>query len=97
MTTIIGEEEKKRRERIRSANNRRKNGQVERKEYIAEQQSKTMDKLSQLKQLLAENPKAKRKELAEKLGVSGPRITQLKNSHKKVNGSYVYIGMCGAI
>lgn len=78
MTTIIGEEEKKRRERIRSANNRRKNGQVERKEYIAEQQSKTMDKLSQLKQLLAENPKAKRKELAEKLGVSGPRITQLK-------------------
>lgn len=77
MTTIIGEEEKKRRERIRSANNRRKNGQVERKQYLAEQQSKTADKLEQLRQLLAENPKAKKTYLAKELGVGREYIYDL--------------------
>lgn len=36
------------------------------------------DKLEQLRQLLAENPKMKQKELAEKLEITQPRVSQLK-------------------
>lgn len=78
MTTLIGEEEKKKRERLRAKRNREKAGAVERATYLAEQANKTNSKLEQLRELLAEQPNAKRYELAEKLGVSGARITQLK-------------------
>lgn len=77
MTTIIGEEEYKRRERIRSANNRRKNGQASRKDYLKVQKEVTEDKLSQLKNLLETKPKAKKTELAEQLGVSRQHLYRL--------------------
>lgn len=77
MTTIIGEEEYKERERIRSMNNRRKAGQVERGEYLAEQAKKTDDKLEQLRALLEAKPKAKKTELADKLGVSRQHLYRL--------------------
>lgn len=77
MVTIIGEEEYKRRERIRATNNRRKNGQVERKEYLQEQQQATEDKLSQLKELLEANSKAKKTVLADQLGVSRQHLYRL--------------------
>lgn len=78
MTTIIGEEEKKRRERIRQANNRRNNGQAERHEYLKAQQQITDDKLSQLKQLLEDNPKLSNVKLGKALGVSEGYIRKLK-------------------
>jgi hypothetical protein len=83
MLTIIGEEEKKRRERIRQANARREKGQVERQEYLKAQKQITEDKLNKLKQLLEANPLAKRQELAEMLGVSVYRVDKLKKQLKE--------------
>lgn len=82
MTTIIGEEEYKRRERIRSANNRRKNGQIERKEYLAQQKNVTEDKLEQVTALL--NKGYKQKQIAEELGLSKGRVSQLVKQVLKV-------------
>lgn len=69
MTTLIGEEEKKKRERLRAERNRRKAGAVERATYLAEQANKTNSKLEQLRELLAEQPNAKKTYLAKELGV----------------------------
>lgn len=77
MLTVIGEEEYKRRERLRAERNRRKAGQVERAEYLAQQKSITDDKLEQLRQLLADNPKAKKTHLAKELGVGREYIYDL--------------------
>ena len=82
MTTIIGEEEKKRRERIRQANIRRKNGQAERHEYLQAQKQITEDKLSQVKELLDKG--YKQKQIAEELGLSKGRVSQLVKQIKKV-------------
>ncbi|WP_330949740.1 hypothetical protein [Virgibacillus sp. MG-45] len=82
MTTIIGEEEKKRRERIRSINNRRKNGQIERKVYIEEQQIKTTDRLIQVETLL--NKGYKQKQIVEELGLYKGRGSQLVKQIKEV-------------
>ncbi len=77
MTTIIGKEEYRERERIRSMKNRRKSGQVERSEYLVEQAKKTDDKLEQLRTLLADNPKAKKTELAKELGIGRTYLYKL--------------------
>lgn len=78
MTTIIGEEEKKRRDRLRKENLRRKNGQAERYEYLNAQKQVTDNKLEQLKQLLADNPKLKQREIAELMGISQQLVSRLK-------------------
>jgi hypothetical protein len=62
----------------RKIKQRREQGVQERERYIKEQHDKTDDKLFKLQQLLEVNPKAKRKELAEKLGVHPTYITKLK-------------------
>lgn len=77
MTTIIGEEEKKRRKKLRDEAYRRKNGQVERAVYLNDQQRATKDKLSQLKELLEANPKAKKTHLAKELGIGRTYLYQL--------------------
>ncbi|WP_371019055.1 hypothetical protein [Pseudalkalibacillus sp. JSM 102089] len=78
METIIGEEEKKRRDRIRKQHERKSAGQVERKDYLKQQKSKTTDQVEKLKQLIADNPSAKAKELADLLGVSRQHFYRLK-------------------
>ncbi|MGX8235637.1 helix-turn-helix domain-containing protein [Bacillus subtilis] len=77
MLTIIGEEEYKRRERIRQAHNREKNGQIKRHEYIKKQHDKTDDMLFKLQALLEANPKVKKTELAKQLGVSRQHLYRL--------------------
>jgi hypothetical protein len=57
---------------------REERGSVSREDYLQIQQQQTEEKLLQLKVLIRKNPKAKRKELAEKLGVTPQRISQLK-------------------
>lgn len=79
-TTLIDAAEKQSRN---TKQKREKRGSVTRKEYKEQQHERTEDKLWQLEQALLRHPKAKRKELAEMLGVSGPRITQLKKLLKK--------------
>ena len=78
--TIITEEVKY----SRKVEKRREQGVQERKKYIKEQWNKTNENLFKLQQLLEENPKAKRKELAEKLGFSVYRIDQLKRELKSL-------------
>ncbi|WP_336883823.1 replication protein [Priestia koreensis] len=78
LITIIGPSEKRRRNTIYQREKRRESGVQKREEYIKEQNNKTDDKLFKLQQLLDENPNATRPVLAEALGVSKARITQLK-------------------
>lgn len=78
LKTIIDGFEKRRRKTIANREKRRSEGVREREDYIKQQHDKTDDKLFKLKQLLEANPNATRAELAEKLGVSKPRITQLR-------------------
>lgn len=73
--TIIDGKEKQVRDTERK---RKKRGSVTRAEYKEQQQERTEYKLGQLEQAMQKYPNAKRKELAELLGVTGPKITQLK-------------------
>uniref|UniRef100_C5DB40 Replication protein n=1 Tax=Geobacillus sp. (strain WCH70) TaxID=471223 RepID=C5DB40_GEOSW len=63
---------------------RRKRGALTRREYLKQQHSITDDKLFKLKELLERYPNAKRKELAEMLGVSVYRVDQLKRELKSL-------------
>lgn len=74
LETIITEEVKY----SRKVQRRRKQGVKERKEYLEQEHEKTEDKLGQLKQAIERYPNAKRKELAEMLGVHPTYITKLK-------------------
>ncbi|WP_426983505.1 hypothetical protein ACP059_21050 (plasmid) [Bacillus cabrialesii] len=82
MTTIIGEEEYKRRERIRQATNRRKNGQAERKAYLQAQKQITDNRLLKVKELIEKG--YKQKQIVEELGLSKGRVSQLVKQLKKV-------------
>lgn len=80
MATIISSEEKT----VRNTKQKRKiRGSVTREEYLSQQYSKTKQQLETIQQLINENPKIKRKELAENLGVSIERIKKLKQQLKK--------------
>lgn len=86
MTTLIGAEEKRRRDLIAKEKKRREAGMRTALEYKQERLDKTAQQLEILKAMLAENPKVKRKEIAERLGVSVVRVdklkAQLKQHHK---------------
>ncbi|MEC2075836.1 replication protein [Metabacillus fastidiosus] len=88
LQTIIDGNEKRRRKRERDKlyqeKKRRDQGNMTREEYIKTQYDKTDNHLFNLQQVLKQNPKAKRKELAELLGVSVYRIDQLKKKLKSL-------------
>jgi hypothetical protein len=65
-------------ERIRKNLERRNKGVNDRASYLATEKSKTSDKVLLLQEALKANPEATRRELAEMLGVTPQRITQLR-------------------
>lgn len=84
LSTVIDKKEKQYRDTKRKRAKSRSEGVAERKEYIKTQHQITDEHLQKLQEILANNPKTKRKELAEALGVSIPRIAQLKQLLKSV-------------
>lgn len=80
--TIIDDNEKRDRNTLYQEKKRRKQGVVKREQYVKEQKEKADEKLSRLKALLEENPKAKQKELAQVLGVDRSYISKLKKELK---------------
>jgi Mn-dependent DtxR family transcriptional regulator len=62
----------------------RSEGIQEREAYLKQQQEKTDSHLSKIQKALKDNPKVKRKELAELLGVSVFRVDQLKRELKSL-------------
>lgn len=87
LSTIIDKEEKQRRNTTYQREKRRTEGVLERSEYISIQKSKTSDNVAKLNDLLHNNPKMKRKELAEALDVSVYRVDQLKRELKNTKKS----------
>lgn len=85
MQTIIEREEKNRRATIEKRKKRRSEGVKERSEYIRSQKRITSQNLAKLKEMLAINPKATRKEIAKVLNVSVYRVDQLKRMLKEAN------------
>ncbi|MGG0476201.1 AsnC family protein [Priestia aryabhattai] len=83
-SVIIDEKEKKIRNAAYQRKKRRDKGVKARNYYIEEQYERTNLNLHKLQQALEEHPKAKRKELAEMLGVSVYRIDQLKRQLKSL-------------
>jgi len=81
LSTVIDKAEKQARDTKRK---RKARGSVTREEYNKDQQEKIDGHLHKLGQALKENPKAKRKDLAEILGVSVFRIDQLKRQLKSL-------------
>jgi hypothetical protein len=77
LQTIIDAPEKNRRKRIANMEMRREQGVRPREEYLKEQQDKTDDKLSKLRELLVQNPKEKKVVLAEKLEIGRTRLYEL--------------------
>lgn len=85
LITIIDGVEKRRRKREKDKlSKRQKRGSISRKKYIKQQHDKTDNHLFNLKQILKDNPKSKRKELAKLLGISVYRIDQLKRQLKSL-------------
>lgn len=78
MVQLIGQAEKNRRKRIANEKLRREAGMRTALEYNQERLDKTAQQLEILNEMLAENPKVKRKEIAERLGVSIERVKKLK-------------------
>lgn len=75
LETIIGKEEKQRRNTLKK---RKVRGSISREEYNQERQANKEHLLNMLKRHLERNPKAKSRDLAQLLGVSMRRIQQLK-------------------
>src|SRR5699024_9806884 len=92
LETIIAAPEKRRRNRDRTREyQREKRGSVTRKKYLDAQKGKTEDMLFLLEKAMKKHPNAKGKELAELLGVTPARISQLKKAAQKLNGCCSYI------
>lgn len=84
LKTIIDGSEKNRRKTITNRKKRRSEGVQKREDYINQQHNKTDNHLTKLQETLQQNPKAKRKELAELLGISVFRVDQLKRQLKSL-------------
>jgi hypothetical protein len=86
LKTIIAGSEKRRRKRIRDRSyqeeKRREEGAVKRQDYIKEQHDKTDNHLFAIKYLLEKG--YKQKQIAEELGLSKGRVSQLVKELKKV-------------
>lgn len=78
MAFIISEEEKQRRNTEYQQKKRRAAGMKTALEYNEKRADKKAEHMEKLRQLLRDNPKAKRKELAEALGVSAEYVKKLK-------------------
>jgi hypothetical protein len=77
LQTIIGRNEKRKRNTKAKREQRRKEGVKTREEYLSAQKDKTEDKLWILQKALSRYPNATQKELGSKLGLSQQRIAQL--------------------
>ncbi|WP_244440969.1 replication protein [Neobacillus jeddahensis] len=77
LQTIIDGSEKRRRKTIANREKRRSEGVQKREDYIKQHKAKTEHKLSELKLLLKDNPKAKKTDLARLLGVSRVHLYRL--------------------
>ena len=75
--SIRSKEVAKQQDRDRNRQVRRKNGQATREEYIKQQHDRTDDKLFKLKELLEADPKAKKTDIAEQLGVTRQHLYRL--------------------
>ena len=78
MSQLIGQAEKNRRKRLANEKMRREAGMRTALEYKQERLDKTAQQLEVMKSMLEENPKVKRKEIADRLGVSIERVKKLK-------------------
>ncbi|WP_338782468.1 replication protein [Metabacillus sp. FJAT-52054] len=78
LKTIIGPLEKNRRKRIANMEMRRQQGVQKREDYIKEQHNKTDDLLFKIQELMDKQPGVKQKQMAEILGITPARISQLK-------------------
>ncbi|MBO1005761.1 replication protein [Pseudogracilibacillus auburnensis] len=82
LTTIIGPNEKRKRKKVANMEMRREQGVKPREEYLKEQQEKTDDNLSLLRQLMKESPDASNYKLAALMGISESYVRKLKLSIK---------------
>ena len=78
LSTIIGRNEKRRRNTNAKRSQRREQGMVEREQYLLEQKKKSDSKLDILRLHLQDNPKIKNVEVAKLMGVSESYIRKLK-------------------
>ena len=78
LTTLIGKSEKQRRDTVKK---REKRGSVTRDKYL-EKSAKTEKQLEKLRELIDKSPKLKGKEMAQIMGVTPMRISQLKKKLK---------------
>lgn len=83
LATIIDSSEKKRRKMLANREFRRLQGVKTREEYDADRRASKEHLLDMLERLLERYPEATQKELAKLLGVTQPRISQLKKELKK--------------
>ncbi|PEK23044.1 replication protein, partial [Bacillus pseudomycoides] len=70
--------EKQRRDTERKRAKRRAEGVATRKEYLAAENEKKQDRLFQLKEVMAANPKAPQRKIAKIMGVSESYVRKLK-------------------
>lgn len=77
MSTIIGPQEKRRRNTEKKREARRESGVKSRDEYLEAQKRETEEKVEKLKELM-KNPQRTNKELAKEMGVSKSTIMRLK-------------------
>lgn len=84
LVTIIGKPEKLRRKKIANREMRRAAGVDPRSDYLAEQASRTADRLEALKKVVEAYPNATQRELATILKVSQSRVRDLLKATRKV-------------
>ncbi|MEH7150267.1 replication protein [Bacillus thuringiensis] len=75
LTTLINKGEKQRRDTVRK---REQRGSVTRDKYLAQEQEKKVDQLTQLKEVMEIHPKASQRQLARILGISESYVRKLK-------------------
>ncbi|PEE33607.1 replication protein [Bacillus cereus] len=78
MSTLIDKVEKQRRDTERKRAKRRAEGVATREEYLAAENDKKQDKLSQLKEIMEANPKASQRKIAKIMGISESYVRKLK-------------------
>lgn len=77
LTTVIDGIEKQTRDTLRKQKKRREKGVQKREDYVQEQHDITGEHLSKLREILNENPKAKKTDMAKMLGVSRRHLYRL--------------------
>ncbi|MBG9508340.1 replication protein [Bacillus thuringiensis] len=75
LTTLISKGEKQRRDTVKK---REQRGSVTRDKYLAQEQEKRVDQLTQLKEVMEIHPKASQRQVARILGISESYVRKLK-------------------